>query len=96
LPHQPKPNTGENDSSVEIRLIGFGDDRPACFDYTNRFRCHLTHPVTPRWILDKAGFPVSTGLILMKADTVIPENRWDEALINSGDQITLMSAIEGG
>ena len=81
---------------IEIHLIGFGDDRPACFDETNRFRIKTNHPMTPRQLLEIAGFHDASGLILMSGDTVIAENRWDEPLITNEDRITLMSAIEGG
>lgn len=81
---------------IEIHLIGFGDDRPACFDEANRFRFKTNHPITPRQLLKIAGFTSSSGLILMSGDSLISETRWDEPLITNDDRITLMSAIEGG
>ncbi|MGI9316830.1 MAG: hypothetical protein ACR2QW_05825 [bacterium] len=93
---QRENDVGKKERCIEIHLIGFGDDRPACFDNTNRFSFQTSHPITPRQLLEKSGFPNSSGLIFMSGDTVIPENRWDEPLINNEDRITLMSAIEGG
>lgn len=93
---QRENDAGKNKGCIGIHLIGFGDDRPACFDDTNRFSFQVSHPITPRQLLEKVGFPNSSGLILMSGDTVIPENRWDEPLIKNEDHITLMSAIEGG
>jgi sulfur carrier protein ThiS len=81
---------------IEVHLIGFGKDRPACFNEINRFSFHVDQPTTPLQLLTKAGFPDPRGLILMIEDTVIAEDRWKEPIISNGNQVTLMSAIEGG
>ncbi len=91
-----KPESTGFPSGVEIHLIGFGEQQPPCFDHTHRYRMQIDQPVTPLFLLQRVGFPDPTGLLLMRKDTVIPEDRWQEALITRGDQITLMSAIEGG
>ena len=82
--------------SIEVHLIGFGEHRPACFDKNNRFSCQTTEPVSPRQLLEKAGFGEEHGLIFMQGDTIIPEDQWDQAQVLNGSRVTLMSAIEGG
>lgn len=82
--------------NIEIHLIGFGDDRPPCFDDSNYFNLQIGQPVTPRQLLKKAGFPDASGFIFMYGKTVVAENRWDESLIAEEGRVTLMSAIEGG
>jgi len=82
--------------SIEIRLFGFGDDRPARFDGRNRLPVDIATPASARALLRAAGIEEAADLILMDADTVIPPAQWDECRIGDGATLTVMSAIEGG
>jgi sulfur carrier protein ThiS len=82
--------------SVELRLVGFGDDVPASFLQGNPQSFELPLPATPNQLLKDAGIEDTTGLVMMGINRVIPESRWHESLLVDGDQMTLFSAIEGG
>jgi sulfur carrier protein ThiS len=82
--------------SIELKLFGFGDDRPAPFGGLNRLRLDMDTPATPRAVLRAAGIDDCTGLVAMSADRVIPQEQWDQAIVNDEDCLTLLSAFEGG
>jgi sulfur carrier protein ThiS len=82
--------------SVEIRLIGFGEDRPPRFHGKNRLRIDVESPASVRKLLQSVGIEEAPDLIAMDSDTVIPAARWDESLIGDGMSLTILSAIEGG
>ena len=82
--------------SVEIRLIGFGEERPPQFDARNRLQVATDTPVSVRRLLQLAGVDEAPDLIAMDAETVIPPADWDTPRINDESTLTLLSAIEGG
>lgn len=82
--------------AIEIRLIGFGDDRPPRFGARDRLQLEIETPATPRQILDAVGIDDDHGLVLMNTDRVIPAQHWREAVVQRGDRLTLLAAIEGG
>jgi len=82
--------------TVEIRLFGFGDERPAIFGDSNRLQLDIDTPTTPRLLLRAAGIGEEVGLVLMDRDTVIPPQSWDDAVIQDQQRLTLLSAFEGG
>ncbi|MDH3386437.1 MAG: MoaD/ThiS family protein [Gammaproteobacteria bacterium] len=82
--------------TVEIKLFGFGDERPPCFGDSNTIRLAIETPATPWLLLRALGITDTTGLVLMNADRVIPERQWSEAIVQDSDRLTLLSAFEGG
>jgi len=82
--------------AIEIRLFGFGDDRPARFDGKNRLRLDVKTPASVRALLRAAGIEEAVDLILMDDETVIPQDQWDEPRIADHSTLTVMAAIEGG
>ena len=82
--------------AIEIKLIGFGDDRPARFGGGDRIRVELATPASADALLAAAGIDDATGLIVMDADRVIPLDEWARAQIEDGTRVTLLSAFEGG
>ena len=47
--------------SIEIKLFGFGDERPAGFDRRNRLRLDIDTPATPRAVLRAIGIDDEAG-----------------------------------
>lgn len=82
--------------TIEIRLIGFGDDQPARFNGKNRLQVELETPTSARMLLRSAGIEDATGLILMDTDTVISADLWDETRFEDQSSLTILSAFEGG
>ena len=82
--------------TIEIKLVGFGEDRPARFGRRDRLELELDTPATPKDLLRALGIEGFTGLVLMNADSVIPARQWREPVVESGDRITILAAIEGG
>ena len=82
--------------TVEIKLFGFGDERPPSFADSNSMFLDIDTPATPRTILRAVGISDTTGLVLMNSEQVIPEQQWDHAIIQDSDRLTLLSAFEGG
>ncbi len=81
---------------IELRLFGFGDERPPAFGNADRLELDIETPTTPRAILRAAGITDETGLIVMNRDSVIPAQAWDDRIIEDRQQLTLLSAFEGG
>lgn len=82
--------------SIEIRLVGFGDDRPARFNDKNRLQVDAEAPASVRDLLQSAGIGETSDLIAMDSETVIARHRWDEALLHDHATLTILAAIEGG
>jgi sulfur carrier protein ThiS len=82
--------------AIEIRLIGFGDDRPARFDDKNRLQVDIETPTSVRALLQSAGIEEAPDLIAMDSETVIPHAQWDEPRFGDRMTLTILSAIEGG
>ncbi len=82
--------------AIEIKLVGFGDERPATFGDSNRLELDIATPLQPLALLRQLGIDDFTGIVLMNADSVIPARQWQQAVIASDDRITILAAIEGG
>ena len=82
--------------TVEIKLFGFGDERPAIFGDSNSLLLDIATPATPRSLLRAAGIDEELGLVLMDRDNVIPPQCWDDLIIEDQQRLTLLSAFEGG
>jgi len=82
--------------TIEIKLIGFGEDRPPRFDARNRLQVDTETPASVRTLLQLAGIDEAPDLIAMDAETVIPPAQWHEPRIEDRTTLTLLSAIEGG
>jgi len=82
--------------AIEIKIFGFGDERPASFLGENRLKLDLETPTTPWTALHGAGFDDAEGLVLMTNDQVIPIQQWDHAIVNDEAVLTVLSAFEGG
>ncbi len=82
--------------AVDIKLVGFGGDRPPLFGARDRLELEIETPATPEAMLRALGIDDTTGLVLMNADSVIPARQWREAVIAASDRITILAAIEGG
>jgi thiamine biosynthesis protein ThiS len=82
--------------TIEIRLIGFGDHRPARFNGKNRLHIEIETPTSVRALLQLVGIEEAPDVIAMDSSTVIPPARWDETRISDHSTLTLLSAIEGG
>ena len=82
--------------SIEVKLFGFGDDRPAGFDRDNRLRLDIETPATPLAVLRAIGIDDDTGLVLMDQDRVIPQRQWDQPILPDQGSLTLLAAFEGG
>ena len=82
--------------SIEIKLIGFGEDRPARFSGSNQLQLELDTPTSVRALLHSIGIKEAPDLILMNTETVIHRADWDESRIGDDSSVTIMSAIEGG
>jgi len=81
---------------IELKLIGFGDERPLAFQSSDRLQIELVTPTSVREILHAAGIDETGGLVMMDRDNVIPEHCWDEPNIVGEQYLTLFSAFEGG
>jgi len=82
--------------SIEIKLIGFGEDRPVRFNGKNRLQVDVDTPTSVRVLLRSVGIEEAPDLILMDSETVIPRAQWDESRIDDHTTLTILSAIEGG
>ena len=82
--------------SIEIKLVGFGEDRPARFGKRDRIEIEIDTPATPDAVLQLLGIDDTTGLVLMNADSVIPARQWQESVVAASDRLTILAAIEGG
>lgn len=82
--------------TVEIKLFGFGDERPAIFGSDNCLQLDIATPASPRALLRAAGIDEEIGLVLMNRDSVIPPQHWGEKIIEDHQSLTLLSAFEGG
>ena len=82
--------------AIEIKLFGFGDDRPPAFKGQDRLLLDVEFPATPWNLLRAAGIDDANGLVLMSSDQVIPVQQWDEAIVQDGHKLTLLSTFEGG
>ena len=82
--------------SIDIKLIGFGEDRPPRFNGKNRLQVDIEAPTSVRELLQSIGIEEAPDLILMDSETVIHRADWDESRISDHTAVTIMSAIEGG
>ncbi len=82
--------------SIEIKLIGFGDDQPARFNGKNRLLLDIATPATPWAVLREIGIDDVTGLVLMDDNQVIPPEQWNDPVLEANTGLTLLSAFEGG
>ena len=82
--------------AIEIKLVGFGENRPARFGGKNRLQLDIATPASVRTLLQAAGIEAAPDLIAMDSTTVIPQARWDESRFGDDTTLTLLSAIEGG
>jgi hypothetical protein len=82
--------------TIEIKLIGFGDDVPLRFNGQRQIQIDIESPASPRMLLQKAGIEEAADLILMNTHQVIPIEQWDELKIPDQSTLTVLSAIEGG
>ena len=82
--------------TIEIRLIGFGDDLPTRFNGNKRLHIGVETPATVRQLLQAAGIEEASDLIAMDAETVIARDKWDEPRLGDQATLTILSAIEGG
>lgn len=81
---------------VEISLFGFGDDRPPFFEGRNQKQLILDKEVSARSAMMQAGFSDFSGLVLMRNNSVIAENLWEDTALHDGDKLKVLSAFEGG
>ena len=63
---------------------------------SGRLQLDIETPATPRALLHATGIDEEIGLVLMNHDSVIPPQKWDDAIIEDGQSLTLLSAFEGG
>jgi sulfur carrier protein ThiS len=82
--------------TIEIKIFGFGDDRPASFRGKNHIKLGLETPTTPWAALHKAGFDDTDSLVLMANDQVIPIQQWGDAIVNDEAVLMVLCAFEGG
>jgi sulfur carrier protein ThiS len=82
--------------TIEIKIFGFGDDRPTSFLGKNQLKLELATPATPWEVLRAAGIDDATGMVMMISDEVVPSQQWDDSIINEESQLTVLSAFEGG
>jgi len=81
---------------VEIKLFGFGDDRPESFLGRNQLKLELESTTTPRTALLAAGIDDTNNQVLMINDEVIPIQQWDEPIVGEGTVLMVLCAFEGG
>lgn len=82
--------------TIDIKLIGFGDDQPARFNGKNRLQLDIATPATPWAVLQEIGIDDVTGLVLMDNNQVIPLEQWNDPVVDADTGLTLLSAFEGG
>ena len=82
--------------TIEIRLFGFGEDRPTRFNGKNHLQLDIETPTSARALLRSVGIEEAADLILMDAEIVIPPDQWGKPRIVDHSTLTVMSAIEGG
>jgi sulfur carrier protein ThiS len=82
--------------TIEMKIFGFGDDRPAAFRGENQIKLELETPATPWTALHNAGFDDTEGLVLMTNDQVIPIQQWDDAIVNDEAVLMVLCPFEGG
>ena len=93
----PRPTrTVKINVTIEIKLIGFGDDVPPRFNGQKNLQIDIAGPASPRMLMQKAGIEEAADLILMNTHQVIPVEQWDELQIPDQSTLTILSAIEGG
>ncbi len=82
--------------AIEIKLFGFGEERPPRFGGCDILNLDLDTPATPWTVLRAAGIDDATGLVLMNLDRVLPHQHWNDRIVDDETRLTLLSAIEGG
>lgn len=82
--------------TIEIKIFGFGDDRPGSFQGKNQLILKLVTPTSPREVLREAGFGDDNDLVLMTNERVLPSDLWDEVIIVDETQLIVLCAFEGG
>jgi thiamine biosynthesis protein ThiS len=81
--------------TVEITLFGFGDDCPAGF-INNRKTLDIASAQNLIKVLQSAGFDDFIGIALLVNGSGVAPPDWESKIIEPGDSIKLLSAIEGG
>ena len=81
---------------AELRLIGFGSDRPAGFGVSGRLALPLKQPTTPCQLLQEIGLARTPDLILLVDSTAVSPEQWRQPIIHDSSEVTLLSAVEGG
>ena len=81
---------------ITVSLFGFGDDRPAKFKNSNRLLLSFDTASTPSAVLKEAGFSDFEYLVVMINDLVVSQAEWESKMLNDGDVVKVLSAIEGG
>lgn len=82
--------------AIEVTIFGFGDERPAAFLNADRLELDLDLPSTPMRVLRQSGFSDQEGLAVLINDRIVHQQDWDDAIVKRGDQVKVLSAIEGG
>ncbi|MFT5218427.1 MAG: thiamine biosynthesis protein ThiS [Planctomycetota bacterium] len=82
--------------SIEVTIFGFGDERPPAFQNADRLELDLELPATPMAVLLRSGFDDQEGLALLINDRIVHAQDWQHAIVGPGDQVKVLSAIEGG
>ena len=57
---------------IEIKLVGFGDDRSVRFNHKNRLHIDIETSTSVRELLQLVGIKEAPAPILMDSETVIP------------------------
>lgn len=82
--------------AVRLTIFGFGDDAPAQFQGQKQIELPLDTPATPAAVMHAAGFEDSVGLVMMINNRVVAIQDWGNASIADGDELRVLSALEGG
>ncbi len=82
--------------SIEVSLFGFGDDRPQTFGRNDRISLRTENGITLNAVLLQAGFKDTHGLSAMVNGKLVPPGEWSSRVIDDGDAVKLLMAIEGG
>jgi hypothetical protein len=82
--------------TIEIKIFGFGDDRPSSFQGKNQLKLKLVTPTSPKTVLREAGFDENNDLVLMTNEQVKSPDLWDDEIRVDETQLIVFCAYEGG
>lgn len=82
--------------AVSVALVGFGDDRPPAFADGSQIDVAVDGSVSIEALLHQIDLGATMGLALLLNGKVVPQPDRSSILVQDGDLVTVMLALEGG